>query len=91
MFAGFLNSMESIGECSLWAMCEAGREAALLGRVGRVVAMVASDNAEQWMKKMISVEGEGVAGAVKDGVDGADCDQMFSCHDRPGHYRFPGI
>ena len=33
---GFLNSMDREGECHLQAMCEAGREANMMGRVGRV-------------------------------------------------------
>ena len=83
--------MESTGQCHLQAMCEAGREAAFLGKVGRVVAIVASDNAEQWMKKMKSVKGGGVSGAVKEGVDGGACDELYPCQGMPGHYIFPGV
>ena len=88
---GFLNSMDREGECHLQAMCEAGREANMMGSVGRVVAIVASDNAELWMKKMTSVSGRGISEAVLAGTDGAVCEEKYPCQSWPDHYTHPGI
>ena len=89
--AGFLNAMETSKDCQLWAMCQAGGEAASRGGVGRVVGLVAADNAERWLLRMSSMKGKGVAGAVANGVDGRDCDLLYSCEIKPNHYTFPGI
>ena len=90
MFQGFLNSVGSQNKhddrCANWAMCEAGREARKVGRVGEVVAIVARHNAEKYLSKMKNVRWKQV-------VENEDieCEKLFKCSHKPPHYRFPGI
>ncbi|KAK3880915.1 hypothetical protein Pcinc_014624 [Petrolisthes cinctipes] len=87
LLRGYLNALatEQSG-CAARFMCEAAEEAAAAGSLGRVVAKVASMNAESWLMKVNST----LYSEVGDG-DGQCALRYSQCFSLPASYHHPHV
>ena len=74
--------------CRSLALCQAARDASLLGKVGRTVAKAASHNAAGWLSSKYPESEEDLETAGQLGSEGRDCIQIYECQSGNGRKGF---
>ena len=78
--------------CKQRSLCEGLSEAAKLGEVGSIVALVSSVNAPGWFHFSLRRRRElGRAGEAGARGERGDCSRLYPCLKHPEHYRFPAV
>ncbi|XP_042221012.1 uncharacterized protein LOC121865562 [Homarus americanus] len=91
MYRGFLNALSTTdGDCAKRFLCEGAEEAASTGKLGQMIANVASVNAATWLTRENATRYKGTADAGLAGAAGAICAVRFSqCFSLPSNYQYP--
>lgn len=93
MYRGFLNALAATEEvCAKRFLCEGASEAASQGRLGRMIATVASENAVSWLMQENRTRYKDVGEGGFLGARGGQCGNTFSqCFSLPMVYQYPRV
>ena len=92
MLRGFLNALDAQDKiCSNFFVCEAAEEASKLGLIGKMLAKVASSNAESWLTNTNSTlhHGTQLAGEYGTLSGNQTCNFKFPCSKYHTTYKKP--
>ena len=80
LLRGFLNAMDAYdNDCSNFFTCEATKEASKLGKIGQVLAKVASSNAHFWLFELNGNSHNRTEEAGLHGCGTEDCQRKYPC------------
>jgi len=92
LFRGFLNALDAENStCSQFIICEASKEAAKLGWIGKSLAKVGSANAHSWLTNINQELHNGTEAAGITGSEQEDCQIIFPCNQSFTNYRKPKL
>ncbi|KAK7084970.1 hypothetical protein SK128_021013 [Halocaridina rubra] len=93
MYRGFLNALAATDhECAKRFLCEGAQEAASQGRLGSLIAAVASENAATLLRNTNITKYRDVVTGGLTGAGGGSCERAFShCLTLPSVYRYPRV
>ena len=96
MLRGFMNAMDAHDQiCSNFYICQAAKESSKTGQVGKILAKVASSNAESWLNSINSTLHMGAKNAGLHGsgefLKEGTCELNYPCKYFHKTYKTPNL